>query len=79
MPPLHPIVAPLELQTERWLIEALSQMSSNPHVRAAASAWLAAYHAALQRGLAEAAAQARADEALQHIVDGIARVADPSG
>ena len=54
-------------------------MSSNPHVRAAASAWLAAYHAALQRGLAEAAAQARADEALQHIVDGIARVADPSG
>ena len=68
MSPLHTNVAPLELRNERWLIEALSQLSSNPHVRDAAAAWLAAYHAALQRGVTEAAAQARADEALQRTV-----------
>jgi hypothetical protein len=71
MPPIRAEaarLAPLDLLTDRWLIEALSQMSSNPQVRAAAAAWLAAYRAALERGCAEAAAQAGADEALQRLV-----------
>ena len=68
MPPIRTQVAPLDLLTDRWLIEALRHMSSNPHVRDAAAAWLAAYSAALTRGYAEHDAQARADEALQRVV-----------
>ncbi len=61
-------VGPLELLTDRWLIEALGQMSSSPQVRDAAAAWLSAYHAALERGFDEDDAQARADEALRRVV-----------
>jgi hypothetical protein len=68
MPPMRAHIAPLELLTDRWLIEALRQMSSNPHVRDAAAAWLAAYNLALTRGFAEHDAQARADEALQQVI-----------
>jgi len=68
MPPIHTQVTPLDLLTDRWLIEALSHMSSNPHVRDAATAWLAAYSAALTRGCAEHVAQARADEEIQRVV-----------
>jgi hypothetical protein len=64
MPPSRTQLAPLELVTDRWLIEALSQVSSNPQVRDAAAAWLGAYNAALSSGLSEAVAQARADAAL---------------
>jgi hypothetical protein len=69
MPPIRTQVAPLDLLTDRWLIEALRHMSSNPHVRDAAAAWLAAYSAALTRGYAEHDAQARADEALQRVIE----------
>jgi hypothetical protein len=68
MPPMRPQVAPLDLLTDRWLIEALCQMSSNQHVRDAAAAWLAAYSAALTLGEAERHAQARADKALQRVI-----------
>ena len=55
----------LALLTDRWLIEALSVLSSNPQVRDAAEGWLAAYASALRLGCAEQEAQARADEAFQ--------------
>ena len=67
MPPRRSEVAPLDLLIDRWLIEALGQLSSNPEVRDAAATWLAAYDAALRRGCAEDAAQARADEALERM------------
>ena len=70
MPLIHAEVAPPDLLTDRWLIEALGQMSSNPQVRNAAAAWLAAYSAALKRGYAEHDAQARADEALRNAFQG---------
>ena len=53
-------VGPFDALTDRWLIEALSQMSSNPRVRCAAAAWLDARRTALELGLAEEEAQARA-------------------
>ena len=62
--------APLHVLTDRWLIEALSQMSSNARVRGAAAAWLQARRAALELGCAEDEAQARADEALRREVSG---------
>jgi len=43
----------------------ISQMSSNPRVRGAAAAWLDARKTALELGLAEEEAQARADATLQ--------------
>src|SRR5438067_13842594 len=46
-------VGPFDALTDRWLIEALSQMSSNPRVRCAAAAWLDARRTALELGLAE--------------------------
>ena len=58
-------VGPFDALTDRWLIEALSQMSSNPRVRCAAAAWLDARRTALELGLAEEDAQARADATLQ--------------
>ena len=58
-------VGPFDALTDRWLIEALSQMSSNPRVRSAAAAWLDARRTALELGLAEEDAQARADATLQ--------------
>src|SRR5260370_39517193 len=61
-------VGPFDALTDRWLIEALSQMSSNPRVRCAAAAWLAARRSALELGLAEEDAQARADATLQREV-----------
>jgi hypothetical protein len=64
----HPHNAPvsaLDILTDRWLIEALSQMSSNPRVRGAAAAWLTAHRTALELGFAEDDAQASADEALR--------------
>jgi hypothetical protein len=64
---VHSPVVPLPLLSDRWLIEALSQLSSNERVRDAAAAWLAAYTAALRRGFGEADAQARADEALRRV------------
>src|SRR5438132_9379242 len=54
--------------TARWLIEALGQMSSNPRVCRAAAAWLDARRSALELGLAEEEAQARADATLQREV-----------
>ena len=65
MPALSSDVGPFDALTDRWLIEALSQMSSNPHVRCAAAAWLDARRSALGLGLAEEDAQARADATLQ--------------
>ena len=61
-------VGPFDALTDRWLIEALSQMSSNPRVRCAAAAWLDARRTALELGLAEEDAQARADATLQREV-----------
>src|SRR5438128_4401910 len=61
-------VGPFDALTDRWLIEALSQMSSNPRVRCAAAAWLDARRTALELGLAEEEAQARADAMLQREV-----------
>src|SRR5438105_5865886 len=58
-------VGPFDALTDRWLIEALSQMSSSPRVRSAAAAWLDARRTALELGLAEEEAQARADATLQ--------------
>lgn len=51
MPALFSDVGPFDALTDRWLIEALSQMSSNPRVRCAAAAWLAARRSALELGL----------------------------
>jgi hypothetical protein len=68
MPPIPNQAEPLDLLTDRWLIEALSQLSSNPRVRDAAATWLCAYRAALGRGYAEHDAQERADEALQRMI-----------
>jgi len=65
MPALFSDVGPFAALTDRWLIEALSQMSSNPRVRSAAAAWLDARRTALELGLAEEDAQARADATLQ--------------
>ncbi len=65
MPSILTDVNSLELLTDRWLIEALSVMSSNPHVRGPATAWLDAYSSALRLGCAEREAQARADDAFQ--------------
>jgi len=65
MPALFSDVGPFDALTDRWLIEALSQMSSNPRVRCAAAAWLDARKTALELGLAEEEAQARADATLQ--------------
>ena len=61
-------VGPFDALTDRWLIEALSHMSSNPRVRGAAAAWLDARKTALELGLAEEEAQARADATLQREV-----------
>ena len=61
-------VGPFDALTDRWLIEALSQMSSNPRVRFAAAAWLDARRSALELGMAEEEAQARADATLQREV-----------
>ena len=61
-------VGPSDALTDPWLIEALSQMSSNPRVRCAAAAWLDARRTALELGLAEEDAQARADATLQREV-----------
>ena len=61
-------VGPFDALTDRWLIEALSQMSSSPRVRCAATAWLEARRSALELGLAEEEAQARADATLQRQV-----------
>ena len=58
-------VGPFDALTDRWLIEALSQLSSNPRVRFAAGAWLDARENAMGLGLAEEEAQARADATLQ--------------
>ena len=68
MPALFSDVGPFAALTDRWLIEALSQMSSNPHVRCAAAAWLDARRTALALGLPEDEAQARADATLQREV-----------
>jgi hypothetical protein len=68
VPPIHAQVARVDLLSDRWLIEALSQLSSNPYVRDAAAAWLAAYTGALRCGCAEADAQDRADAALRRVV-----------
>ena len=68
MPALFSDVGPFEALTDRWLIEALSQMSSSPRVRCAAAAWLDARRSALELGLAEEEAQARADATLQREV-----------
>ena len=65
MPALFSDVGPFAALTVRWLIEALSQMSSNPRVRCAAAAWLDARRSALELGLAETEAQDRADATLQ--------------
>jgi hypothetical protein len=75
MPSIRTDVSPRELQTDRWLIEALSVMSSNARVRAAATAWLAAYSAALSLGCTEQEAQSRADEAFQQ---GVAETPTPA-
>ncbi len=69
MPLLGTDVAPLDVLTDRWLIEALSLMSSNPRVRGAAAAWLVAHRTALKRGFAEEEAQSQADAALRRQVD----------
>ena len=61
-------VGPFDALTDRWLIEALSQMSSSPRVRCAAAAWLDARRTALELGLAEEEAQARADATLRRKV-----------
>jgi hypothetical protein len=68
MPALFSDVGPFDALTDRWLIEALSQMSSNPRVRCAAAAWLDARRTALELGLAEEDAQTRADATLQREV-----------
>jgi hypothetical protein len=68
MPALSSDVGPFEALTDRWLIEALSQMSSIPRVRCAAAAWFDARRTALELGLAEEEAQARADATLQREV-----------
>jgi hypothetical protein len=65
MPVLPSDVRPFDALTDPWLIEALSQMSSNPRVRCAAAAWLEARRTALELGLTEEDAQARADATLQ--------------
>src|SRR5260221_4071822 len=61
-------VGPFDALTDGRLIEALSQMSSNPRVRSAAAAWLDARRTALELGLAEEDAQAKADATLQREV-----------
>src|SRR5437762_10192028 len=61
-------VGPFDALTDRWLIEALSQMSSSPRLRCAAAAWLDARRSALELCLAEEGAQARADATLQREV-----------
>ena len=61
-------VGPFDALTYRWLIEALSQMSSSPRVRWAETAWLEARRTALELGLAQEEAQARADATLQREV-----------
>jgi hypothetical protein len=68
MPALPSDVGPFDALTDRWLIEALSQMSSSPRVRCAAAAWLHVRRTALELGLAEEEAQARADATLQREV-----------
>ena len=68
MPVLPSDVGLFDALTDRWLIEALSQMSSSPRVRCAAAAWLDARRSALELGLAEEEAQARADATLQREV-----------
>ena len=65
MPALVSDLGPFDAITDPWLIEALSQMSSNPRVRCAAAAWLVARKSALELGLTEEEAQARADATLQ--------------
>ena len=68
MPAIFSDVGPFAALTDRWLIEALSKMSSNPRVRCAAAAWLHAHESALGLGLAEEEAQTRADATLQREV-----------
>src|SRR5205809_1032794 len=41
MPALFSDVGPFDALTDRWLIEALSQLSSNPRGRGSGAAWLA--------------------------------------
>jgi len=69
MPALFSDAGPFDALTDRWLIEALSQMSSNPRVRCAAAAWLAARRTALELGLTEQDAQARADATLREAAE----------
>jgi len=65
MPALFSDVGPFEALTARRLIEALSQMSSNSRVRCGAAAWREARRTALELGLPEDEAQARADATLR--------------